>query len=54
MNCEVAMGLLGKYFSRSNGVRHSHSFAHQPAALHLYRRSRCKVGANLFLLASAD
>jgi hypothetical protein len=33
MNCEVAVGLLGKYSSRSNGVRHSPSFAHQPAAL---------------------
>jgi hypothetical protein len=33
MNCEVAVGLLGKYSSRSNGERHSPSFAHQPAAL---------------------
>jgi hypothetical protein len=31
--CEAALGLLGKQGSRSNGVRHSRSFTHQPAAL---------------------
>jgi hypothetical protein len=43
MNSEVALGLLGKYSSRQNGVRHSSSFAHQPAALQDNREAAKRV-----------